>query len=101
MGTVEEVARATWLLQLAIVKRVQGSSEISTQWRLDGSSDAKLLPHLLVEKYPDLADVQCELQGVFDTCRLAVKRKSISPVLAQAAISLANEYRVKISKLKH
>ncbi|WP_146260099.1 hypothetical protein [Rhizobium tubonense] len=100
MGTVEEVARATWLLQLAIVKRVQGSSEISTQWRLDGS-DAKLLPHLLVEKYPDLADVQRELQGVFDTCRLAVKRKSISPVLAQAAISLANEYRVKISKLKH
>ncbi|WP_431322914.1 hypothetical protein [Rhizobium sp. YTU87027] len=61
---------------------------------------AKLLPHVLVERYPELSSIERELRGVFEACSHAIDRKSVNPVVAKAAISIAEEYRQVIDGLK-
>lgn len=61
---------------------------------------AKILPQLLVEQYPELSSLERELRGVFEACSDAIDRKSINPVVAKAAISIAAEYQGVIEGLK-
>ncbi len=61
---------------------------------------AKLLPQVLIQHYPELFAIERELRGVFETCSQAIDRKSINPVVAKAAISLAKEYQAVIEGLK-
>ncbi|MBW9113410.1 hypothetical protein JNB88_07080 [Rhizobium cauense] len=61
---------------------------------------AKLLPQALVEQYPELSSIERELRGVFEACSHAIDRKSVNPVVAKAAIAIAEEYRQVIGELK-
>jgi hypothetical protein len=55
---------------------------------------------VLIEHYPELFAIERELRGVFEACSQAIDRKSINPLVAKAAISLAQEYQVVIEGLK-
>jgi hypothetical protein len=91
---------ATWRLEDAIREVIAENLNFSNETRLM-KEKARMLPHLLVQKYPQLSDIEHEIRGVFETCRIAIDHKSISPVVAKAAIAIADEYREILIKLKH
>jgi hypothetical protein len=98
--SVTDMIGATWRLEDAI-REVIADPQVFFNETKFMKEKAKVLPHLLVQRYPHLSDIENELRGVFETCRLAIDHKSISPVVVKAAIAIADEYREIIIKLKH
>jgi hypothetical protein len=99
MALITDIVSATGQLEAAILNATVTPPDL---W--DGSKSmktkAKLLPHVLVQQFPELSLIECELRGVFEACSQAIDRKSINPVVAKAAISLAHEYQIVIEGLK-
>jgi len=100
MVSVTDMIGATWRLEDAIREVIAENLNFSNNSN-PMKNKARMLPHLLVQKYPQLSDIEHELRGVFETCRIAIDHKSVSPVVAKAAIAIADEYRELIIKLKH
>jgi len=96
---VTDIVSATGQLETAILNATIASPDI---WIGSKSmkTKAKLLPHVLVQQYPELSEIECELRGLFETCSKAIDRNSINPVVAKAAISLAHEYQAVIEGLR-
>jgi hypothetical protein len=97
--SVTEMIGATWRLEDAIREVIADGLGCPDQ--TSPKEKAKALPQLLVQKYPHLSEIENELRGIFETCRLAIDHNSISPVVAKAAVAIADEYREIIIRLKH
>ncbi len=100
MVSVTDIIGATWRLEDAIREVIADPSHFPDESK-PMKEKAKTLPHLLVQKYPHLSEIEHELRGIFETCRLAIDHNSISPVVAKAAVAIADEYREIIIRLKH
>ncbi len=96
---VTDIVSATGQLEAAILDVTATSSNILICSK-PMKEKAKLLPQVLVEHYPELSLIERELRGVFEACSAAIDRKSVNPVVAKAAISIAEEYRQVIEELK-
>lgn len=96
---VTDIVSATGQLEAAILDVTSANPSIIVSSK-SMKAKAKFLPHVLVEQYPELSWIERELRGVFEACSDAIDRKSISPVVAKAAISIAEEYRQVIDGLK-
>lgn len=99
MASITDIVSATGQLEAAICNVTIAASDVSKSSK-SMKAKAKLLPQVLVQQYPELSLIERELRGVFEACSDAVDRKSINPVVAKAAISLAQEYRDVIEGLK-
>ncbi|CCM78703.1 hypothetical protein [Rhizobium mesoamericanum] len=96
---VTDIVNATGQLEAAILDVTAANSSVLVCSK-SMKAKAKLLPQVLVEHYPELSWIETELRGVFETCSHAIDRKSVNPVVAKAAISIAEEYRQVIDELK-
>ncbi|WP_244441808.1 hypothetical protein [Rhizobium grahamii] len=96
---ITDIVSATGKLEAAILDVTNlspGSPDRSRSMR----AKAKLLPQVLVKHFPELSWIERELRGVFEACSDAIDRKSVNPVVAKAAISIADEYRQVIDSMK-
>ncbi len=96
---INDIVSAAGELEAAIRDATVASSDILLSAK-SMKTKAKILPQLLVEQYPELSSLERELRGVFEACSDAIDRKSINPVVAKAAISIAAEYQGVIEGLK-
>ena len=96
---VSDIVSATGQLEAAILDATTADPDIlvcSKSLR----EKAKFLPQVLVEHYPELFWIESELRGVFEACSDAIDRKSVNPLVAKAAISIAEEYRQVIDEVR-
>jgi hypothetical protein len=96
---ITDIVSATGQLETAILNATVTPPDLWQDFK-SMKTKAKLLPQVLVQQYPELHDIERELRGVFEACSQAVDRKSINPVVAKAAISLAHDYQIVIEGLK-
>ncbi|MDM9625457.1 hypothetical protein QTL95_06100 [Rhizobium sp. S152] len=96
---ITDIASAAGQLETAILNATVTRAELYSATN-SLKTKAKILPQVLVQQYPQLSSIECELRGVLETCSQAIDRKSINPVVAKAAISLAHEYQIVIEGLK-
>ncbi len=96
---VTDIVSATGQLEAAILDATTANPDILVCSK-SMKEKAKFLPQVLVEHYPELFWIECELRGVFEACSDAIDRKSVNPVVAKAAISIAEEFRHVIDGLK-
>jgi len=96
---VTDIVSAAGRLEAAILGATAANPDILVCSK-PMKAKAKLLPQVLVEQYPELSWIERELRGVFEACSDAIDRKSVNPVVAKAAISIAEEYRQVIDGLK-
>ncbi|WP_028745132.1 hypothetical protein [Rhizobium mesoamericanum] len=96
---VTDIVNATGQLEAAILDVTAANSSVLVCCK-SMKAKAKLLPQVLVEHYPELSWIETELRGVFEACSHAIDRKSVNPLVAKAAISIAEEYRQVIDELK-
>lgn len=96
---ITDIVSATGQLETAILNATVTPPDLWQGLR-SMKTKAKLLPQVLVQHYPELSLIECELRGVFEACSQAVDRKSINPLVAKAAISLAHEYQIVIEGLR-
>ncbi|WP_244480443.1 hypothetical protein [Rhizobium sp. Root1220] len=99
MALITDIVSATGQLEAAILDVTVSAPDTLTSSK-SMKAKAKLLPQVLVKQYPELSVIERELRGVFEACSAALDRKSVNPVVAKAAISLADEYRSVIESLK-
>ena len=96
---VTDIVSATGQLETAILSATATPIDLGKGLK-SMKTKAKILPQVLIEHYPELFAIERELRGVFEACSQAIDRKSINPLVAKAAISLAQEYQVVIEGLK-
>ena len=96
---ITDIVSATGKLEAAILD-ITDAGPATIDRSKSMRAKAKLLPQVLVKHYPELSWIERELRGVFEACSDAIDRKTVNPVVARAAISIADEYRQVIGAMK-